>query len=46
VAAVGGSDKHIYGYFVSGKFAPGATVEDCTNCPRSFGNNYALYLSQ
>jgi Flp pilus assembly protein TadG len=45
VAAIGASDKHIYGYFVSSKFAPGATVEDCTaNCPRSFGNNYGLYL--
>jgi Flp pilus assembly protein TadG len=47
VAAIGGNDKHIYGYFVSGTFAPGATVEDCgTSCPRSFGNNYGLYLTE
>jgi hypothetical protein len=47
VVAVKGSDKHIYGYFVSNSFAPGGTVDDCiTNCPRSFGNNYALYLSE
>jgi Flp pilus assembly protein TadG len=47
VIAVKGSDKHVYGYFVSNSFAPGGTVEDCVaNCLRSFGNNYALYLSE
>jgi len=48
VAAEGGSDKHIYGYFVTNKFAPGATVEDCSSatCPISYGNNYALYLKE
>ena len=48
VAAVGGSDKHIYGYFVSNKFASGGTVSDCApaDCPRSFGNNYGLYLTE
>jgi Flp pilus assembly protein TadG len=49
VAAVGGSDKHIYGYFKSNMFAPGAVVEDCpppTSCPRSFGTNYGLYLAE
>lgn len=48
VAAIGGSDKHIYGYFVSNKFAPGATVEDCSSatCPISYGNNYGLYLKE
>jgi hypothetical protein len=44
VQAVGGNDKHIYGYFVSQKFVPGGTVEDCTSdCPRSFGA-YVLKL--
>jgi Flp pilus assembly protein TadG len=47
VDAVGGSDKHIYGYFVSQTFAPGGTVDDCGGpCEtRSFGN-YTLYLSE
>ncbi len=47
VQAVGGSDKHIYGYFVSQKFVPGGTVTDCdpavTVCPRTFGA-YSLQL--
>jgi Flp pilus assembly protein TadG len=38
VQAVGGSDKHIYGYFTQQKFMPGGEVTDCTgSCPRSFG---------
>ena len=47
VDAVGGSDKHIYGYFVDQTFAPGGTVQDCGGqCEtRSFGN-YTLYLSE
>ncbi len=46
VQAVGGNDKHIYGYFVDDLFAPGGTVEDCgSTCPRSFGD-YTLYLSE
>ena len=44
--AIGGSDKHIYGYFVSQQFASGGTVEDCgTSCPSFFGN-YTLYLAE
>jgi hypothetical protein len=45
VQAVGGSDKHIYGYFVSQEFAPGGRVSDCgSTCPRSFGD-FSLYLA-
>jgi hypothetical protein len=37
---VGGSDKHIYGYFVDADLRPGGTVADCGGpCEtRSFGN--------
>ena len=47
VAAIGGSDKHIYGYFVPQEFTSGGTVEDCASsaCPRFFGS-YSLYLAQ
>jgi len=45
--AAGGSDKHIYGYFVDQTFAPAGTVEDCGGpcSTRSFGN-YTIYLSE
>jgi hypothetical protein len=45
VSAAGGSDKHIYGYFVDQAFVPGGDVEDClANCARSFGA-YTLKLT-
>jgi hypothetical protein len=32
---------------VTGSFATGGRVDDCiSDCPRSFGNNYAIYLSE
>ena len=47
VTSVDKHNKLIYGYFVTGTFATGGRVDDCiSDCPRSFGNNYAIYLSE